>query len=340
MNKLLKHPAILIILLTLIPSMLLMLMFSSAPINSFIAFFTGPFSNVYSFGNMLNSSAPLMLTSLGALIALKSNSFNLGGEGQVLTGATVTGLLLNSLPGSPSLPTLVTTIIITLSITGFITWMSAWLDYKYRVDSLISTYLISMASIHICNYFITGPFLKENSNLLTTKKISEIYWLEKILTPSTLSTGFIIAVFIVILLALIFHQTLWGYEFNISGRNRDFAYSMGINNKVYRVMGLTLSGVLHGAAGVLLVLGNHHAVIYGFHANLGWNGLSSALVAGSRPVMVLLSSLFYAYLDAGASYATIVSDTTIELSAIIKSVIFFVISSRIIKERLIKRSSI
>ncbi len=340
MIKILKHPVIVILLLTIIPSAILILLLSSNPALSFYSFFTGPFSNIFSFGNMLNNATPLLLTSLGAFVALKSNSFNLGGEGQVYLGATVTGILSIYLKSSSGPITLIFIVICALAATGFLTWLSALLEIKYRVNSLISTYLLSMSVIHICNYFVTGPFLKSGSNILTTDRVDTTYILSRILSPSSLSTGFIIAIFVVVITSLILKNTIWGYEFNISGRNVDFAKSMGINSKKYKITGLTLSGVLHGAAGVLLVLGNHHAVIVGINNNLGWNGLSSALLAGSRPIMVIVSSLFYSYLDAGSSYATITSDVTIELSAIIKSVLFFVISSRLIKEQFIKRGKL
>lgn len=337
-KKLLNHPALLIITLTILPALLLMFFLSSDPLLSFYSFFTGPFSNIYIFGNMLNRSAPLILTSLGAFIAFKSNNFNLGGEGQVYLGAVVCGIMLNAGPSDPSLIFFILTILISVLASGFLAWLSAVLERRYGVNTLISSYLLSMSTIHICNYFVTGPYLKEGSNILTTESINITYRLTSILKPSSLSTGFILAIFTVLIAAFILKNTIWGYEFNISGRNRTFSQSMGINSSRYQMIGLSISGMLHGLAGVLLVIGSYHAVITGFYSNLGWNGLSSALLAGSKPIMVIVSSLFYAYLDAGSSYATITSDVTIELSEIIKSVLFFVISSRLIKEQIIKRS--
>ena len=340
MNKILKYPALIIFTLTIIPLIVLIILLSNNPLFSLYSIITGPFNNVYSFGNMLNNSTPLLLTSLGAFIALKSNSFNLGGEGQVYLGASITGILAIYFNDTPNFLTLIVIIVIAIAATGFLTWVSAWLELNYNVNSLISTYLLSMAVIHICNYFITGPFLMAGSNILTTDKINELYILPKILIPSALSIGFIIAIVIVVLTSIFLKNSVWGYEFNISGRNIHFAKSMGINSKKYKIAGLTISGILHGAAGVLLVLGNHHSVIVGINNNLGWNGLSAALLAGAKPIMVIVSSIFYAFLDAGSSYATITSDVTIELSAIIKSILFFVISSRIIKEQFIKKGKI
>ncbi len=339
MNKILKHPIFIIISLILIPTLILVFSLSKDPLFSLYSLFTGPFSNLYSFGNMLNKSSPLLLTSLGAFIALRSNSFNLGGEGQVYLGATISGALSIFLSDIQSPLTLFIIVIITLLATGFITWISAWLEMKYRVSGLISTYLISMMIIHICNYFITNPFLKDNSNILKTENIPEIYFLNKLLPTSSLSFGFVIAIIIASISSFLLKHTIWGFEFKISGRNRKFAKSMGIESNKYKAIGMTLSGMLHGAAGILLVLGSYHCVILDFHTGLGWNGLSSALLAGNNPLFTILTSLFYSYLDAGARFATITSDVTLELSTIIKSIIFFIISSRLIKEKFIKRSS-
>lgn len=327
MNKLLKKPPVLLLFLVVIPTILLMLTLSDSPLFSITAFFTGPFTNFYTFLNMITKMTPLLLTSLGAFIALKSNAINLGGEGQVYLGATLTAILLTYF-NINSILLLIPVILLVLLATGLITYISAILENKYRVSSLISTYLFSMGIIHTCNYLITGPFLMKGSNILTTQKIPESLQMDSLFIP---------ALIITILISLIYKYSIIGYEFRISGRNRVFANSMGIKSDYYRISGLTISGMLHGLAGVLLVIGNHHSAIYGFHTGLGWNGLSSALIAGEHPLMVIVSSLLFSYLDSGASYATITSDVTLELSTIIKSILFFVISSKIIKEQLIKK---
>lgn len=330
MNRVFKNPLLLILFLTLIPAAILMLLLSNSPVYSFYTFFTGPFSNSYTFFNMINKTSPLILSSLGAFIALKSNCINLGGEGQVYLGATLTGVILIKFNNSTSYPLLLATILVVLILTGFMTFISAYLEDRYGVSSLISTYLLSMGVIHICNYIISGPYLMEGSNILSTEKIPQIFHY---------SSGLIPALIITAIFYLMLKHSIWGYEFKISGRNPVFAKSMGIKERRYKIAGLTLSGSLHGAAGILLVLASHHSVIYGFHNGLGWNGLSSALIAGNNPLLVILTSLFYSYLDTGASYATITSDLTLEVSDIVKSILFFVISSRILKEHLIKRSS-
>lgn len=336
MKKILKKPIVIILLLTIIPLVTLIFILSETPIHSLIAFFTGPFTNLYTFGNMLNKSTPLMLTSLGAYIALRSNSFNLGGEGQVYLGAALSCILPIILPSL----NIFTVIIIAAILPAIATFISGLLEIKYKINSLISTYLVSMILIKICNYLISGPFLKTDSNILGTNEIPDNFKLLKILRPSSLSIGVFIAIIVVVIISIAIDKTIWGLKFTLSGNNNKHAELMGISSNKYKLTGLGLSGALHGLAGALFVFGSLHSIIVDSYIGLGWNGLSSGLLAGTKPIYVIFTSLFFSYLDSGAQYATVVSDVTLELAVIVKSLIFFVISSRLIKNHFIKRGKI
>lgn len=75
----------------------LVLIFSSeTPAVSLAAFFTRPFSSWWNAGNLLNKAGLLMLAASGAAFALKSGTFNLGGEAQIYAPALVTAMILST----------------------------------------------------------------------------------------------------------------------------------------------------------------------------------------------------------------------------------------------------
>lgn len=336
MKEILKKPIVITSLFTIVPLLTLIFLLSNTPFISIRAFLTGPFSSIYAFGNMLNRSVPLILTSLGAFIALRSNAFNLGGEGQVYIGVMLSGIVPILFPNI----NILALFIICMFSSGLLTLVSGILELKFNINSLISTYLISMIVIRFCNYLISKPFIEAGSNILGTKEIPESLKLLKILPPSSLTIGFFISIMAVFTLSFFIGKTIWGFKFSLSGRNSKFASLMDIDSKKYKLLGLTLSGAFHGLAGALFVTGNLHSAIVDSYIGLGWNGLSSGLLAGSNVLFVILTSMFYSYLDSGAQYATVVSDITIELSVIIKSILFFIISSRLIKNHFIKRGTV
>jgi ABC-type uncharacterized transport system permease subunit len=81
-------------------AVILIFLLSKQPLTTIYYFFVGPFTNKYYFGNMLNTAIPLVFTGLGIAVAFKSSVFNLGGEGQVYSGALVATVILLALPQS------------------------------------------------------------------------------------------------------------------------------------------------------------------------------------------------------------------------------------------------
>ena len=303
---------------------------SDNPAEVLYYFFTGPFQNKYYLGNMLNSSIPLILTGLGVAFAFRASMFNLGGEGQVYSGglaATAVCLIIPSAPGPAGILLAVTAAVLTGAV---IAGASGFFRYKWGTDELITSFLISGAMIYVVDHLITTVFNDPQSNLLTTGKVAEQFFLFKIFPPSSLDVSIIAAVILAAAGWYFMFRTRYGYELRICGLNPEFAGCGGINTGRQMIFSMCLSGGLHGLAGAVSILGTHHMCLKGFSNGIGWNGIAVALIAGNNPVAVIPAALFFAYIESGASSAMINSDVTIEIAMIVKSVVFFLITSKVI----------
>jgi simple sugar transport system permease protein len=306
----------------------ILLLVSEDPLRAVTYFFIGPFLNLYNLGNMLNSAVPLMFTGLGVVIAFKTSVFNLGGEGQVYSGALVTTAVCLAFPaisgflGKPL--ALLAGAVAAALIAGF----SGWLYARWQTNELLSTFLISAALILLVDYFITGPLDDPASNLLASLPIPPQYWLMRILAPSRLNTGSLLALVSVGLVTLFLFNTRIGYELRTCGLNREFALYGGIAMETYIVMSMMASGFFHGLAGGVVILGTYHSCIQGFSAGLGWNGIAVALIGRNHPLGVIPAALFFAYLEAGAEAAVIHSGVSTEVALLIQAVIFYLITAQ------------
>ena len=299
---------------------------SKQPVRTLTYFFLGPVQNIYYFGNMLNSAIPLMFGGLGVAIAMQGGSLNLGGEGQIYTGAlvaTICALALARLGVFGALLALAAGAIAAGVVAGF----SGFLKVTWNTNELITSFLLSNALILINNYMITGPFLDPATNLQSTRKIAETLWLPQILPPSNLSAALYLAILAVILLYFFLYRTRIGYEIRICGLNERFAWYGGINAGRITTLAMFISGGLYGLGGGLAVLGSYHAAIKEFSAGMGWNGLAVALIARSRPQAILPAAIFFAWIGAGSRMAMQFSDVTYEIASIVQSVIFFLVTS-------------
>ena len=321
---------IVIALIALLVLVVLACVLSKTPGRTLFFFFIGPFRNVYSFGNMLNSAIPLIFGGLGVSIAMQAGSLNLGGEGQIYSGAfiaTITALPLAVLGFSGGL----ISILAGAFFAGALAALSGFFKARWNTNELITSFLLSNATILIVNYLVTGPFHDPETNLQSTKKIAANLRLPLLLPPSNLNIGLVIALVTAAIVYIFLKRTRLGYEFRISGANEIFARYGGINTKLNTVLAMFLSGALYGLAGGLCVFGSYYGTVKEFSAGLGWNGLAAALVAGFNPVAVIPASLFFAWISSGARIAMQNSDVTFEIASIVQSVIFFLATSMVLR---------
>ncbi|MDR2951937.1 MAG: ABC transporter permease, partial [Treponema sp.] len=276
--------------------------------------------------NMLNGAVPLILGGLGVSIAMKAGSLNLGGEGQIYTGAfiaTITALSIPQWGFSGGL----CAIIAGAAAAGFFSSLSGVFKAQWKTSELITTFLVSNILILVINYFVTGPFLDPETSLLSTRKISQALRLPLILPPSNLSAAAFAALAAVVAVHVFLKRTKLGYEMRMAGANELFARYGGINTKMNTVIAMFLSGAFYGLAGGLSVMGTYYAAIKEFSSGMGWNGLATALIARFYPPALIPASIFLAWISSGARIAMQNSDITYEVALVAQSAVFFLATS-------------
>lgn len=320
-------------LLILSLTTLLLALLSPEPAETIVRFFTGPFRNIYAFGSFLSAALLLVIAGTGISICFRGGQFNLGGEGQVYSGAAASltaALLLPLMPGFIAKPLLIAAAM----ITGFlIAALSGWLRHRFSIHELISSYLTSGALVFFCDFLISGPLRDEESFLIATQRIPGAYTLAQMLPPSPLHSGIFIAAAVAAAAHIFLHRSVWGYRLRMFGEQSTFARFGGISPRTYRIMPIGISGALYGLAGAVALLGIHHRGIQGFTAGLGWNGIAVALIAGTSPVMTLYAALLVAYIEIGISSAMAGAAVTYDLGLIVRGAILIVVTLKVLKRK-------
>lgn len=156
---------------------LLLLATTPRPSEAIAAFFTGAFRSRYAFGNMLASATPLIMGGLAIAIAFRASVYNLGGEGQIYASglaAVAVGLYFPEWGGLGGRVAALTAACATGAILAGIPGL---LRERLGTNELISSYLISAATILIVNHLVTNPLADPTSNLMTTASVGKDYQL-------------------------------------------------------------------------------------------------------------------------------------------------------------------
>lgn len=314
---------------------------SSEPGAALHAFFWGPFTNKFFFGNMLQAAAPLIFTGVGLAIAFQAGAVNLGGEGQVYIGGVAGAAVLLSVNVESSwwLPVAV---LAGALAGGIFAALAGWLRTRFGATEVITSFLIGAALIQLFDFLLRRYLVDPQAGFPATPSFAQALRLPRILPPSNLNISFFIGLALAVIVYVVLFRTGFGYQLRMTGSNPRFARFSGIDTRRMFVIAMLLSGAFAGTAAVMEVAGVHGRLVTGFSNNLGWNGITVALVARLHPLGVVPAALLYGYLHAGANTANLLSDVSPRVAVIIQSLIFYMVTAQALyvwfRRTLIQRS--
>ena len=266
------------------------------------ALWRSAFGSWYAFtSSTLVRAVPLIVIGLGVAIAFRAGALNIGAEGQFYSGAIVgtwAGLLVGNLPGVVGIPI----VLLSGALAGLL-WVSVpiLLRLRFGVLEVISTLLLNFVAEALVSYAVQGPLQEAKGIYPQSDPIAMSARLP--LIPSTrLHLGFFIAVGLAIGAWYVFTRTLWGFQLRAVGLGPRAAAISG-RMHVPKAIGASLawSGALAGLAGAIEVSGVTYALFQNLSPGYGFSAIAVALIAGLRPIGILVAGVAFGALDAGAA---------------------------------------
>lgn len=312
------------------------------PLVAYRAMFNGAFGNRNALVETIVKAIPLLLIALGICIAFRAKVTNIGAEGQMIVGAliaTAFGLAVNW-PGWLVIP-----MAMSIGFLGGALWgaIPGALKAYFNVNEILSTVMMNAIAVQLMNYLLGGPMMDPEQaaalgKLPETARLSSAYHLPRLMPPTRLHAGLIIALVLAVLVYfMLFHTTL-GYRIRAVGFNPFASRYGGIRVRRQIVIALLLSGAMAGLAGAIQVYGLNYRMITdgsptGFTASAGYNGIVTALFGGLHPLGAIPASFFFGALLVGAnSMQRMTQVPSAFVTALNGMVVVFVVSAAIWRE--------
>ncbi len=318
---------------------LLIIAFGANPLTGYHALLSGAFGGSYALASTAQKAVPLLLVAVGICIAVRASVWNIGGEGQIVTGAlasTATALALPNLPAFLLIP-----LVVVVAAAGGAAWagIAGFFKAYFNVNEILSTIMLNLVAVQVMNYLLSGPMINKSQSFAITGSIpqtrllSEHSWLPTIVSGTQLNLGVVIAVAVAIGGYLLLWRTGFGFRIRAVGLSREAAAYSGMPVKRTIMSAMVLSGACCGIAGAVLVFGSisHRMVtdgsLTGFTGNDGFNGIVVALFGGLNPLWSILSAyLFGGLLVGGTSMQAVIGVPTDLVTTIEGLVVVFVVS--------------
>ncbi len=320
----------------------MLLIMGTNPLVAYQAMLNGAFGNQNALAETIVKAVPLLLIGLGICISFRAKVINIGAEGQMIVGALMAvafGLAVQW-PGWLALP-----VAMFIGFLGGAIWgaIPGVLKAYFNVNEILSTVMMNAIAVQLMNFLLGGPMMDPKQaqalgKLPETARLDAAYHLARLLPPTRLHAGVLIALVLAVgVYILLFHTTL-GYRIRAVGFNPFASRYGGIRVRRQVVIALLLSGAFAGLAGAIQIYGLNYRMITdgsatGFTGGAGFNGIVTALFGGLHPLGAIPASFFFGALLVGANAMQRMTQVPSSFVTVLNGmVVVFVVSAAIWKE--------
>ena len=249
-------------------------------------------------GEWLNLSVPYILCGFTMGFAARAGLFNIGGEGQYLSGLTIATVLALNLPHIPVVHWLIA--IIAAIILGAL-WggIVGFLKARFEVSEVVATIMLNYIALYTSRIIILAIPGTNTYRTVTFPQTALIRagFLDAITNGSHLNLGFFFALFSAVLYWFLMEKTNLGFGLRATGFNKDAARYAGIPVIKSIVLSMAISGAFAGLAGGIVALGSFNygrvpVALEGY----GFTGIAVALVGNNTAGGTLLAGLLFGML--------------------------------------------
>lgn len=314
------------VLLALLCSSLFILIMGHNPAKVYLSMLSGAFGSKYRIIETMKVAIPIIIASIGIMVAFKMKFWNIGGEGQILMGAcaaTYFALYFNHLPKP-----LLLLIMLIAGVVGGGLWalIPGLLKIKYDTNETIITLMLNYIAIKWITYLQYGPW--KDPNAQGFPKIANFE--PNAILPKLfgLHIGWIIAIIVVIVIAVMMKYSKWGYNISVIGESIDTARYSGIKINKVILTSVFISGGICGIVGFIQASAVDQTLTAHLSAGYGFTAIITTWLSALVPAVIIPVSVLFAALVKGGSFIQTAFQIPNSASDILQSMIlFFVIGS-------------
>jgi simple sugar transport system permease protein len=315
------------ILLSLVFAGVVIAVLGFNPIRVFTEIVNGSIGTQMRLSQTILKAIPLVITSMGILIAFKMKFWNIGGEGQIMMGAMGAAYIaLNFSPDLPKLAMLVLMAVAAVICGGIWAFIPAFFKARFGTNETIFTLMMNYIAIKWVTY-LQFELWKDEGNL-GFPRIAPFP--ESAIMPRLfgIHIGWIIAIVAVILVYIFINHTKKGYEISVLGESMETARYAGMNTKTVMIVAMLMSGGLCGLAGMVQVSAIERTLTYSVSAGYGFTAIITTWLGRLSAPAIAVVCFIFAMLLQGGTYLQIALSVPSAVAEMLQGIIlFFVLGS-------------
>lgn len=251
---------------------------------------------------MLDRATPLIFSATAVAIGFKMNLFNIGVEGQYLFAALISAQAGSSVNLPAPIHVLFILIVAVCAGAAWASIAAALKAYK-NIHEVISTIMLNFIGLAVIQWLFETFFREEiEGNLNVKTKLLPNSGRMPTIIEGRLSTVFFLALLVIVAYYVLVYRSRFGFRLRASGENPDAARTVGISARTMVMLSMIISGGVAGLVAMKSLLSEAYA--YGPNATpiqLGFAGITVALLGRNHPVGILLAAMLFGFLDSASA---------------------------------------
>ncbi len=297
-----------------------LLLAGAPPFSAFYHLFKGSLGSGSKLGHVLNTWIPLTLCACGLLYTFRIGLWNIGVEGQVMVGAVFAALILRTGMGQPFPAAFLALALLAGGIGGGM-WALAtgYLKTRGGVNEIFAGLGMNFVAQGLILWLIFGPWKRPGvASMSGTELFPRELWLPTAGFLRLSPVGFTLALFAVVVTAVLLRYARIGLNLRAIGGNPRAAYLFGLQPGRYMLLAMIFAGGFAGLAGGLQVSGIYHRLIPAISSNYGYLALLVVMLANYNVWAVPAVAFFFACLNVGSIQLPMVLQVDSSLAGVIQ----------------------
>ena len=236
----------------------------------------------------LVAGTPLLLATLGEIIAERSGVLNLGVEGMLAMGA-VSAFVVTLSTGNPWLGMLAA-----VGVGALSALLHAIVTITFQANQVVSGLALTMLGLGVSGLWgkpYIGIPLKIKMNAFRVPILGKIPFIGDVLFYQ--DAFFYLAVLLGIMAWIMLKSTRWGIYVRSVGENPKASESQGVNVEFVRYVCVVIGGAFAGMAGANLSISYSKSWIEGMTAGRGWIVIGLTIFALWRPSRAFVGAFLF-----------------------------------------------
>jgi len=256
------------------------------------------FGDTYAITETLVRATPMIFTGLAVAVAFRAKFWNIGAEGQLLSGAVLSCMVgAIDMPGGIAIALMFVAGFAGGAVTALI---PAVLRLKFKVDDVVSSLLLNSVVLYGVMALIEGPWKDSLSGYPISPPIQDSANFPVFIEGTRLHLGVLAAFLAAPVVWFVIARTVLGFKIRATGENPEASRFGGIDTRRVIFTTALLSGGLAGLAGVCQVGGVHYQVMAEISPGYGYSGIVIAMLARLNPLGVVPAAIFLSAVMVGA----------------------------------------